>query len=101
MKDEFQVQSLGVCEFDSPVEGAYTRNDEDGILVDPTLSGCRVCDGFPVVMEAAGPRNKIFVDPTKTRAAIVTCGGLCPGLNDVLRGITMILWFRYGVKEIF
>jgi AhpD family alkylhydroperoxidase len=50
--------------------------------------------------ELAGPRNRIFFDPTKVRAGIVTCGGLCPGLNNVIRGLVFELWFGYGVRRI-
>jgi len=52
------------------------------------------------MLEKAGPRQRVFFDPDGLRAAIVTCGGLCPGLNDVIRAITMVLWYRYGVLEI-
>jgi 6-phosphofructokinase 1 len=45
----------------------------------------------------AGPRRKIFFDPSKTRAGIVTCGGLCPGLNDVIRSLVRNLTYHYGV----
>ncbi|MBN1816444.1 MAG: ATP-dependent 6-phosphofructokinase, partial [Sedimentisphaerales bacterium] len=51
-------------------------------------------------LEKAGPREKIYFDPAQTHAAIVTCGGLCPGLNDVIRSIVMCLWYRYGVRKI-
>src|ERR1700736_5561728 len=54
----------------------------------------------PLNFEMAGPREKIYFDPAKTSAAIVTCGGLCPGLNDVIRGIVMELWHGYRVTEI-
>jgi 6-phosphofructokinase 1 len=37
----------------------------------------------------AGPRKQIFFKPSETKAAIVTCGGLCPGLNVVIREIVM------------
>ena len=50
--------------------------------------------------EVAGPREHLYFDSAKTTAAIVTCGGLCPGLNDVIRGIVMELWHGYGVREI-
>jgi 6-phosphofructokinase 1 len=52
------------------------------------------------VLEEAGPRRRVFFDPKRTRAAIVTCGGLCPGLNDVIRALTMVIWHCYGVREI-
>jgi 6-phosphofructokinase 1 len=57
-------------------------------------------DGRPLSVEVAGPRDKIFFDPSKTKAAIVTCGGLCPGINDVIRALVMELYHRYGVRNI-
>jgi len=52
-------------------------------------------------LEAAGPRRTIYHDPAWTRAAIVTCGGLCPGLNNVIKSLVQVLWFDYGVRNIF
>jgi len=52
------------------------------------------------LIESAGPRERIYFEPSKVHAAIVTCGGLCPGLNDVIRAIVMCLWYRYGVRKI-
>lgn len=49
----------------------------------------------------AGPRQHVFFDPKQVKAAIVTCGGLCPGLNVVIREIVMSLYFNYGAKEIY
>jgi len=53
-----------------------------------------------VLFELAGPRKKLFFDPAKTRAGIVTCGGLCPGLNNVIRSLFLELHHHYGVKEV-
>jgi len=50
--------------------------------------------------ELAGPRAKLFFDPTRTRAGIVTCGGLCPGMNNVIRSLFNELHHAYGVKEV-
>ena len=50
--------------------------------------------------ELAGPRAKLFFDPKKTRAGIVTCGGLCPGLNNVIRSLFLELHYGYGVSEV-
>src|SRR6476659_9156346 len=50
--------------------------------------------------ELAGPRAKIFFDPKQTRAGIVTCGGLCPGLNNVIRSLFLELHYGYGVAEV-
>ena len=54
----------------------------------------------PVSFEMAGPREKIYFDPPKVKAAIVTAGGLCPGLNDVIRSIVLTLYHVYGVRNI-
>ncbi len=50
--------------------------------------------------ELAGPRAKLFFDAKETRAGIVTCGGLCPGLNNVIRSLFLELHYGYGVKEV-
>jgi 6-phosphofructokinase 1 len=55
----------------------------------------------PLAFELAGPRQKIYFDPSKTNAAVVTCGGLCPGINNVIRALVLTLTARYGVKNIF
>jgi 6-phosphofructokinase 1 len=54
-----------------------------------------------ISFEIAGPRKQIFHDPQKSKAAIITCGGLCPGLNNVIRSLVMQLWYQYGIHEIF
>lgn len=53
-----------------------------------------------VLFEKAGPRHRIYFDPVRTRAAIVTCGGLCPGLNSVIRSVFLSLHYTYGVSEV-
>src|SRR3954462_12531493 len=53
-----------------------------------------------VQFELAGPRAKLFFDAKETRAGIVTCGGLCPGLNNVIRSLFLELHYCYGVKEV-
>lgn len=61
---------------------------------------CGSCSSIPS-LEIAGPRQRLFHDPAWSRAAIVTCGGLCPGLNIVIKGIVQTLYFDYGVRNIF
>ena len=51
--------------------------------------------------ELAGPREKLYFDPKSTKVGIVTCGGLCPGLNDVVRSLFLELYYAYGVKEVY
>jgi 6-phosphofructokinase 1 len=98
--DPFRPRCLGPCRFDAPAGCWYFVEDEAGVLVDATVlpgrAGARPGETF----EMAGPRRRLFFDPSAARAGIVTCGGLCPGLNDVIRALTMILWYRYGVRRI-
>ncbi|KHE90941.1 MAG: 6-phosphofructokinase [Candidatus Scalindua brodae] len=76
--------------------------DDQYILYDISLSGDPSnLDSTPHnLIEKAGPRENIYFDPSRVHAGIVTCGGLCPGLNDVIRAIVMTLWYRYGTKRI-
>jgi 6-phosphofructokinase 1 len=53
-----------------------------------------------LLFEKAGPREAVFFDPARTRAAIVTCGGLCPGLNNVIRSAFLELYHNYGVRDV-
>jgi len=55
---------------------------------------------FGLQFELAGPRKKLFFDGKKTRAGIVTCGGLCPGLNNVIRSLFLELYYGYGVRDV-
>jgi len=55
----------------------------------------------PPSLELAGPREMIYFDPSKLRCALVTCGGLCPGLNDIIRAVVLELYHNYGVRNIY
>jgi 6-phosphofructokinase 1 len=55
----------------------------------------------PIALELAGPRSQIYFDPSKVHCAIATCGGLCPGTNDVIRAIVLELYHIYGVRHIY
>jgi len=100
---DFQIQSLGECTIDSLLNVSYYTTDSRRVLFNVDLhhyADLKAPDGLPLSVEVAGPRAKIFFDPAKTKAAIVTCGGLCPGINDVIRAIVMELYHRYGVQNI-
>lgn len=91
------VEVLGEARFPSPVR--TTVGDE--VLVPVDL--LRDPGGDPrsgLAFEIAGPRARLFFDPARTRAGIVTCGGLCPGLNNVIRSVVLALHFTYGVREV-
>src|ERR1700720_3408113 len=55
----------------------------------------------PPAFELAGPQEKIYFDPSTLRCGIVTCGGLCPGLNDVIRSIVFCLHKKYGIAKVY
>ena len=77
-------------------------DDDQFILHDISVSKGSLdsSDNQHNLIEKAGPRENIYFDPSNVRAGIVTCGGLCPGLNDVIRALVMTLWYRYGTKLI-
>jgi len=105
-----KIMNLGACQYISPLRTASSlevkfRSDNERVLlehrvnitappIDPKSEGV---ESF----EVAGPREKIFFDPSRTTVGIVTCGGLCPGLNDIIKGLVTQLWTRYCVTKIF
>ncbi|MCX5832963.1 MAG: ATP-dependent 6-phosphofructokinase [Deltaproteobacteria bacterium] len=100
---DFKIQDLGERKISSPLMVGYFKTDDEQIIYDIHLKrqGTRVKSrGIPISMEVAGPRETIYFDPPKVKAAIASCGGLCPGINDVIRAIVMELHFRYGVQNI-
>jgi 6-phosphofructokinase 1 len=107
---DLSVKALGSCRFESPVaarlgSGAmHPVGEADRVLLDDQrarlLASAVPASQLPS-FELAGPRNRIFFDPAKLRAGIVTCGGLCPGINNVIRGIVLELTHAYGCKEIY
>jgi len=100
---DFTIHSLGECTIPSPVTVNYFVPETRRLLFNAYLAeydSLKSPDGLPLSFEIAGPRERIFFDPSKTKAAIVTCGGLCPGINDVIRSLTMELYYRYGVHNV-
>ncbi|HOO40014.1 MAG TPA: ATP-dependent 6-phosphofructokinase [Syntrophales bacterium] len=99
----FSIESLGERTIPSPVLTSQFTPDDKRVLFNIGLhnyNAFTTADGRPLSLEVAGPREKIFFDPVTAKAAIVTCGGLCPGINDVIRAIVMGLYHRYGVRNI-
>eukprot|EP01018_Ginkgo_biloba_P005732 Gb_34276 [translate_table: standard] len=88
----------------------YVNNDDRALLkvikyATPSSSGAECIDPDCTFVDQwvhrAGPREEIYYNPKEVKAAIVTCGGLCPGLNDVIRQQIVITLEIYGVKDIF
>ena len=100
---DFTIQRLGECHTPSPLTGVRFIRDDDRVVYHTSIADLepwirrREC---PPAMEAAGPREKLFFDPSQLSCGIVTCGGLCPGLNDVIRSIVLSLYHHYGVKRV-
>ncbi len=105
--EDFIVKTLGATQVNSPIGLSVVNGDGTGNFV-PDESRVRYqVEYFPgeekldgLLFEKSGPRERLFFNPAKTKAAIVTCGGLCPGLNNVIRSIVLELFHNYGVKEI-
>jgi 6-phosphofructokinase 1 len=108
--EDLQITSLGPREIPSPgwkrdfaAEGTGWHSDGDRILLNDHIDSVTAAmrDGVtPPTLELAGPRHEIYFDPARTCCAIVTCGGLCPGINDVIRAIVMQAYYVYGVRRI-
>ncbi len=99
---DFTIADLGERKILSPINTANFLPTNKRLLLDGHCDNTaenKDSRGVPSI-ELAGPSRNIYFNPTLTRAAIVTCGGLCPGINDVIRSITMELFYRYGVKDI-
>jgi 6-phosphofructokinase 1 len=100
---DFSIPRLGDGRFRSPMAGVRFVGEPEQVLYHSTLADltASLAGGLPPPsMEAAGPRERIFFDPATLACGIVTCGGLCPGLNDVIRAIVLSLHYHYGVKTI-
>src|SRR5512147_2122886 len=107
---DFTIQTLGPARFTSPLRlgsgqghrGPDFTPDETRILYQDDWASLRRAEGeeAPPSLELAGPREKLFFRPSEVRAAVVTAGGLCPGINEVVRSVVMTLHHHYGVGDI-
>jgi 6-phosphofructokinase 1 len=103
---DLTIEKLGPATVDHPLKRGECHfvDDHEKVMVyadSECLQVYKSTGQEPPMFERAGPRSKIFFDPEKLNCGIVTCGGLCPGLNDVIRTITLSLAWQYGVKNIF
>ena len=107
---DVQVKILGACHYPSPLNQRLARSaihyvgKADRVPLDDQLSKLAEYGGDLArapAFELAGPRDQIFFDCERLRCGIVTCGGLCPGINNVIRGLVLELTHSYGVESIF
>jgi 6-phosphofructokinase 1 len=101
------IDNLGECNIESPLINSFPSKKTFFVSDDQRIRyNCFINNDFNENkhniqdFEAAGPREKIYFNPAKTCSAIVTCGGLSPGLNNVIRSIVMESYYRYGQKSI-
>jgi len=109
--EDFLVSSLGNGNVTTPLKQGqrvdspvykFVKNDER-ILYEVSLEAFnkyKETREIPVSFEKAGPKENIFFEPAKTKVGIVTCGGLCPGVNNVIRSLVNQLHYRYGIDRI-
>lgn len=95
MAHDFSIKCLGEAKIQSPINMSEFVDDSSHIIFDQ-IAEHKDSD----VLELAGPREKIYFNPSHVHAAICTCGGICPGLNNVIRSVVRCLWYRYGVRRI-
>ena len=101
---DFKIKKLGPATVPSPLKGVTFIPEGTRIMFPSTLEETRRAfqnGGEPPSLEMAGPREKIYFDPATVVAGIVTCGGLCPGLNDVIRSVALNLQHHYGVPKVY
>jgi len=100
---DFSIERLGECRYPSPMQGGRFSGDGNRILYHCTYEELQPfinAGTMPPSLELAGPRERLFFDPAAIACGIVTCGGLCPGINDVIRAVTLSLYHHYGVKRV-
>jgi 6-phosphofructokinase 1 len=106
---DFTIEELGKRSIKSPIAMSTVAGDMMANYVTDDQfvrlnSAVKLGPQQPVkrsqTLECAGPREMLYFMPAHVHAGIVTCGGLCPGLNDVIRAIVRCLWHRYGVRRI-
>jgi len=106
---DFTIEELGKPSIPSPIKMSkiqgdgianYVADDQYIRLGATVVPGPQPNIKKSQVLECAGPREFIYFSPSHVHAGIVSCGGLCPGINDVIRAIVRCLWYRYGVTRI-
>jgi 6-phosphofructokinase 1 len=98
-----KINSLGEPTYNSPLIGKISRfYDGEGISTSSRTKDFQALNSLDDIeyFELAGPREKLFYNPREVTVGIVTCGGLCPGLNDVIRALTFCSLESYGVKRV-
>ena len=100
----FRTDDLGECKIVSPLRATRFMDTSKRLLFRADIDELRAqfrAGVDPPAFELAGPRKRIFFNPATLKCGIVTCGGLCPGLNDVIRSLVFCLHEKYGVAKVY
>ena len=97
---EVSIASLGQAKVPSPLPYVHMMDCGHTTLCLDQEHGEDLESSHTLVFETAGPRSRLYFDPGKTKCAIVTCGGLCPGLNDVIRSIVLTAYHAYNTPSV-
>ncbi len=103
-ESDFRIKTLDEARIESPMRDNRFVDDDEKILFITKLGELEsfLSEGKAIpCFEKAGPRRMVYFDPSKVRCGIVTCGGLCPGINDVIRAIVLSLHYSYGVRTVW
>src|ERR1700733_6769132 len=104
LQRDFDIDELGECNIVSPLRTTHFMDTSKRLLFRTDIDELRAqvrANVEPAAFELAGPRQRIYFNPDALRCGIVTCGGLCPGLNDVIRSIVFCLHEKYGVRAVY
>jgi 6-phosphofructokinase 1 len=104
VQQDFETDALGECKVVSPLRATRFMDLSKRLLFRTDIDELRAqvqASVDPPAFELAGPRERIYFNPATLRCGIVTCGGLCPGLNDVIRSIVFCLREKYGVATVY
>ncbi len=103
----FRIETIGEAKIPSPIQMSAKPGDGQADYVEDSDKIYLDIDHKPGagedeidLLELAGPRKMIYFNPKRVHAAICTCGGICPGLNNVIRSVVRCFWYRYGVRRI-
>lgn len=99
------IPVVGPAKIKNPINFGRFVNEDDAVLINisrRSVEKTGKCKSSPkhIYFEPAGPRDKVYYDTSKTKCAVVTCGGLCPGLNDVIRAVVMTAYHEYNVPSV-
>jgi len=100
-QQDLDIERLGPAHHPSPLAGAAHQFIDDAARIIYPRHVEELESMPPPGFELAGPRRHLFFKPAEINCGIVTCGGLCPGINNVIRAIVYQSYDGYGVRKVY